>query len=202
MQQTDLPHFFCWTRYGTEAGEPIESILLRKEAERLANNGTFYWGIGNSVAPGIIALLKRAARPDVLFSPIKSRARAVDVAPSHVARWRGAITLAGDRRILPDTVRITSGPSRSHYALVCSTAAPLELADLGRLHFNELRNLVSGSPLGASQVTALVSRQPRDATTDNDGYVVALRACLVEPYFVRLSDPVVETELVVERRAA
>ncbi len=137
----------------------------------------------------------------MLFSPIKSRARPVDVAPRHVVRWREAITIAGDRRILPDTVRITSGPTRSHYALVCSAAAPLELMDLGRLRFNELRNLVSGNPLGASQVTAVVSRESC-GTTGNDGYVVALRACLVEPYLVRLSDPVVESEFVVDRRAA
>jgi hypothetical protein len=26
---------FCWTRFGTEAGEPIEQILERKEDERL-----------------------------------------------------------------------------------------------------------------------------------------------------------------------
>src|SRR5690349_18595295 len=114
MQQTDLPPFFCWTRFGTEAGELIESIFRRKEAERLANDGTFYWGVGNSVAPGVIALLERAPLPEVLFSPIKSRARPVDVRPGHVVRWREAITIAGDRMILPDTVRITSGPSRSH----------------------------------------------------------------------------------------
>jgi hypothetical protein len=201
MQQTDPPLFFCWTRFGTEAGEPIESILRRKEAERIATNDTFYWGIGNSVAPGIIALLERTAQPEVLFSPIKSRARPEDVAPKHVVRWCEAITISGERKTLPDTISVTSGPSRSHYALVCSAAAPLELTDLGRLRFSELRNLVSGRPLGASQVTAVVSRES-PGTTDNGGYVVALRARLVEPYFVRLGDPVVESGLVLDRRAA
>src|ERR1700728_56037 len=34
-----IPDRFCWTRFGTEAGESIEHILNRKEEERLANGG-------------------------------------------------------------------------------------------------------------------------------------------------------------------
>jgi hypothetical protein len=202
MQQTDLPPFFCWTRFGTEAGEPIRSILHRKEIERLANNGTFYWGIGNSVAPGIASLLERAGTPQVLFSPIKSRPRRADVAPECVVRWREATTIAGDRIALADTVRVTSRPSRSHYALVCSASEPLDLGHLGSLRFGELRNLVSGNRLGASQVTAVVSRELNGLADGDDGYVVALRARLVEPYFVRLAAPCVEAPVETERRAA
>jgi hypothetical protein len=202
MQQTDLPTFFCWTRFGTEAGEPIGSILHRKEMERLANDGIFYWGIGNSVAPAVAALIERVAAPEVLFSPIKSRPRAVDVAPASVVRWHEATTLAGDRIKLPDTIRVTSRPSRSHYALVCSVTDPLDAAHFGRLFFSELRNLVSGHPLGASQVTAVVSREVDAVPHGDDGYVVALRARLVEPYFVRLASPCVEARTATKRRAA
>ena len=49
----ELPTIFCWTRFGGEAGEPIEQILFRKEQERLANGGVFLWGIGNAVGPSI-----------------------------------------------------------------------------------------------------------------------------------------------------
>jgi hypothetical protein len=202
MQQTVLPTSFCWTRFGTEAGEPIGSILHRKEMERLANDGTFYWGIGNSVAPGVASLLERVAVPEVLFSPIKGRPRAVDVAPTGVVRWREAITLTGDRIMLPDTIRVTSRPSRSHYALVCSVTDPLEVAHLGRLRFSELRNLVSGRLLGASQVTAVVRREVDAIPGRDDGYVVALRARLVEPYFVRLTAPYAQTPIETKRRAA
>ena len=52
----DLPRFFCWTRFGTEAGQPIEQILERKEQERIVNNGLFLWGIGNSLTPSMIEL--------------------------------------------------------------------------------------------------------------------------------------------------
>jgi hypothetical protein len=202
MQQKDLPTLFCWTRFGTEAGERIGTILHRKEMERLANNGTFYWGIGNSVAPAVASLLEREASPEVLFSPIKSRPRPADVAPQCVVRWREATTIAGERITLPDTVRVTSRPSRSHYALVCSATEPLELAHLGRLRFSELRNLVSGHPLGSSQVTAVVTRKPDAVAGGDEGYVVALRAFLVEPYFVRLAAPGLGEPIESDHRAA
>jgi hypothetical protein len=42
-----------------------------------------------------------------------------------------------------------------------------------------------------------------DATPEGDGgYVVALRARLVEPYFVRLAGPYVEARIAAERHAA
>ena len=47
----NIPNYFCWTKIGTEAGETIESILLRKELERISNNGIFLWGVGNSIEP-------------------------------------------------------------------------------------------------------------------------------------------------------
>src|SRR4051812_40360539 len=91
-----LPQVFCWTRFGTEAGEPIEQILKRKEIERRHNEGVFYWGIGNSLAPSMAELLRRARRPEVLFSPIRSRPRPVDIAPDAVVRWHAAETLDGE----------------------------------------------------------------------------------------------------------
>ncbi len=62
------------------------------------------------------------------------------------------------------------------------------MSDLGRLNFLELENLVSGRALGASQVTAVVSKAQGESTGSE--YVVALRASLVSPYFVRLRNPV------------
>lgn len=192
MHQMDLPSLFCWTRFGTEAGEPISAILDRKEAERVANNGIFYWGIGNSVAPAITALLCHDATPEVLFSPIKSKPRAIDVSPGAVIRWRKAIALDGRMFTLPESVRVTSRSVRSHYALVCSAADRLKFGQLGNLHFDELRNLGSGQRLGASQVTAVVSRKV-DVVNEDVGYVIALRAYLVAPYFVRLHAPEIAT---------
>jgi hypothetical protein len=59
-----IPRDFCWTRFGTEAGEPIEQILERKEAERIATGGVFFWGIGNAVGRSISELVRRTDEPE------------------------------------------------------------------------------------------------------------------------------------------
>lgn len=87
------------------------------------------------------------------------------------------------------------------FALVCASDNVLCPSDLGHLRFTDLRNLISGRPVGASQVTAVV--QQSDGTSfdlDSGGgrgvgvYPVNIRAHLVHPYFVRLQDPVVVTD--------
>jgi hypothetical protein len=187
-----LPEAFCWTRFGTEAGEAITEILRRKEAERLANDGTFFWGIGNSVAPGIAELVRKRNQPELLFSPIKGRPRATDVGPEAVVRWRSAETVHGEIFRIPEAIRITSrmaAGKRSHYALVGSSEQPLEFANHGQLPFGALENLLSGRSVGPSQVTAVV-RLLREVLAEGAMYAVALRVRLVYPYFVRLLDPV------------
>ena len=136
-----------------------------------------------------------AERTHPRFYSARSRAapRTIDVCPPAVVRWRRGVTLSGELITLPETVRVTSGKSSTaRYALVCASKQPLYAGDYGRLDFGALRNLVSGNTLGASQVTAVVER----AADYNGGrlYVVALRAHLVDPYFIRLTDPVMEQQ--------
>jgi hypothetical protein len=190
-----LPTRFCWTRFGTEAGEKIDSILVRKEQERLATGGTFLWGIGNSVAPAIRDLIRLEACPMVLFSPMRSKPKAIDVAPAGLTVWSQAMDLDGRDWPLPKGVKVTSRQDsengrikRSHYALVCRSSSPLRALDLARLRYEELVNLQSKNKLGASQVTAVVeqlARGPSECTT----YPVAFMAELVFPYFVKLDCP-------------
>lgn len=188
-----IPDTFCWTRFGTEAGETIEEILERKERERRAGEGTFFWGVGNSVAPGLAAILERCDRPDVLFSPIRGRPRAVDRAPATRYAWTAGSGLDGERFELPATAQVTSGgPAdrqvRTHYALVCASSRPLAIDREGpEINFQAMRNLLSGNPLGASQVTAVV-RLLRQVSPSDVAYPVTMRAQLVPPYFVRLTD--------------
>jgi hypothetical protein len=190
MACDEIPSVFCWTRFGTEAGETIEEILARKERERSASGGLFLWGIGNSIAPALAELVRRDPNPAVLFSPIRSRPRAADVAPERVVSWIGGKTLAGepielDSRFLV-TSRASSARPRPHYALVCRSESSLELSDsIGSLSLARLRNLLSGRPVGASQTTAVVERDSRTAV-DGTLYPVALRAALAPPYFIRL----------------
>lgn len=186
-----LPECFCWTRFGTESGEPITHILERKEAERAANEGVFVWGIGNAVGPSIRELVRRGPKPEVLFSPMKSPARMQDLSPPAVVTWIGGETLDGEPFCLPKHSLVTSrfdpvSPRAGHYALVCFSRAPIVPAQSGgKIVFNSLRNIRTGQPIGASQVTAVVEQHETSEKTPLT-YDVAIRAELVYPYFVRL----------------
>lgn len=190
-----IPDCFVWTKFGTEAGQSIADILLRKEEERQANGGTFFWGIGNAIGPSVIELLRRHDSPEVLFSPIKSTPRRVDEAPESVVAWTAASDLDGKHYTLPARSLITSrlnlGRQR-HYALVCWSDAPLKGTSLassfGTIHSAALRNILSGRSLGGSQVTSVVVREPRNLIRSPQ-YDISLRARLVPPYFIQLGSP-------------
>lgn len=202
MNTTTLPTRFCWTRFGTESGESISSILERKEQERLRHGGMFLWGIGNSVAPAIEELVRLEAAPKVLFSPMKSKPKAIDVAPSRVFSWNTALALDGQEWPIPEGLNVLSRGSsesgrlkRSHYALVCRSTRPLLEASIQEeLVYDDLVNLLSQAKLGHSQVTAVVSHHHGRAASRNKSYSVGFIAELVYPYFVRLIDPILLDE--------
>jgi hypothetical protein len=191
----ELPTVFCWTRFGSEAGQSAEAIFKRKELERQANLGIFLWGIGTSVGPSLALLLKEDLCPRVVFSPMRTKAKTVDAAPKRVFAWTQAIALGGVPWPLPSGTLITSradaertGQKRQHYALVCRAMVPLGSGTAPlNLSITALRNLASGAALGASQVTSIV----RSVGSHGDGdYEVAVVADLVYPFFVKLVDPV------------
>ena len=195
-----LPQHFCWTRFGTEAGEPIGKIISRKENERKANGGIFLWGIGNAVGPSIRELVRREPTPEVVFSPISTRPRQEDVEPEQVAVWTRGVMFSGKEYKLPNASFVTSrlclnGKKRSHYALVCSTDDPLTIDDMHEpIQFSHLSNLLSGRKIGSSQVTAVVQLSKNSDNKPGRIYPVSLRANLVHPFFVELTNPVVITD--------
>jgi hypothetical protein len=192
-----FPISFVWSRFGTEAGQTIDSILRRKERERVANDGVFFWGIGNAVGPSIAALVSQTDAPEVLFSPIKSPARLEDAEPERVVTWTAAIGLNGDAYTLPLRSLITSRFTvrrQHHYALVCSSDSPPtdplteSLSTSEGIVSGDLCNFLTGRPVGASQVTAVVQRRGRQSASGGT-YPVSFRAKLAPPYFIRLSAP-------------
>ncbi len=189
-----LPEYFCWTRFGSEAGQKISHIFDRKEQERQANEGNFLWGVGNAIGPSIRELLQRTEIPEVLFSPIKSIPAQIDLTPEAVVTWTLAETLTGDSFRLPPCSMVTSRynpsfPRSSHYALVCfSDRALNSFSSDERIAFAAIKNLRTGRPVARSQVTAVV-QQKRDAPVDTYRYEVSIRAKLVYPYFLRLWKP-------------
>jgi len=129
-----------------------------------------------------------------VISPRHRAPRHQDVAPPAVAAWTSGETLDGDAFLLPEHSLVTSRfdparPRGAHYALVCYSPAPLTLSEsTDTIVFAGLRNLLTGRPVGPSQVTAVV-HWFESWTQGMTTYGVAMRARLVYPYFIRLAHP-------------
>lgn len=195
----DVPKVFCWTKMGTEAGQSLEKILARKELERLAGNGTFCWGIGNSLGSAASkALSNNPGGVSVLFSPMKSNAKKMDESPDEIALWTAYQDESGQYIELPEHMVVTSrrhGPSGavklSHYALLCSSDSPINGGCYdGKLDASRAVNYLSQNSLGASQVTAMVSYRPHSAREMLKPYPIQFRAKFYQLGFVKLGCPV------------
>jgi len=200
----NIPSVFCWTKMGTEAGQSLEDILGRKELEREAGDGTFCWGIGNSlgVAPQSAIRNARGSPVDVLFTPMKSSPKAIDEKNDDLALWLGYYNESGQVVLLPQHMLVTSRGSdpsgkakRSHYALFCRNNNPLITSGAEDKYFDAscTSNYLSNNAVGPSQVTAMVKYRHTSSELKKP-YRVALHATFHETGFVRLTIPVKLTE--------
>lgn len=194
--ETDLllPSHFCWTKMGDEAGQSLNGIIARKDAERALGNGLFYWGIGSSLGSRIWTFVSSVKTPTILFSPMKSKAKKDDVQPEKVFAWTAYIDNGGNKHSLPKHALVTSRGTvgkkikQFHYALVCHNQTSLKEGTWPKINGLKLHNYQRGSRLGFSQVTSLV--EVKDKLHADAGYQVLFGAKLVAPYFVTLVDPV------------
>jgi hypothetical protein len=177
-----------------EAGQDIGSIVSRKEAERRAGDGLFFWGVGNAPSRSIRALASEAIDIDVVFSLMKSRPHARDTSPTGIVVWGTYLDSEGIERAISEHALVISREQSStrnksaHYALVCRSDEELRLRDLGAFDPKAYRNIGDGGgPIGSSQVTALVVRTRAESPVSL--YRINLRAKLAGSYWVRLCRP-------------
>jgi hypothetical protein len=177
-----------------ESGQDIRTIIARKELERRAGDGLFFWGIGNAPSRSIKALAARGEDVDVVFSLMKSRPKVQDVAPAGLLAWRTYFDSDEVERPLPlhvlvtSRLEISSGTKSVHYALMCRSDEELRLDDQGAFDPSAYQNMGdAGGPVGNSQVTALVVRTRAESPVSD--YRINLRAKLVGSYWVRLARP-------------
>lgn len=192
----NLSSVVCWTRMQAEAGQDIQEIVARKELERLAGEGLFFWGIGNAPSRSIKELAKSYEDIDVVFSLMKTRPKVRDAAPMGILAWLSYLDANGLERPVPPGVLVTSrmetpsGTKKSHYALMCWSDAKLRLADDGPFDQTAYRNVgETGGAVSHSQVTALLVRMGVESSETD--YRINLRAKLAGSYWVRLARPCV-----------
>jgi hypothetical protein len=185
----------CWTRMQAESGQELTSIIERKELERRAGNGLFFWGVGNAPARTTAALARTRQEIDVVFSVMRSRPKSEDAAPGSIVLWRRYVDAFGVEQPFPPHALVTSrgdtrrGRKQVHFVLVCRSVEPLALGNHGPFDHRAYRNASgNGRPIGASQVTALVRRVEQERPTGD--YQINMRARLAESYWVKLTDPI------------
>lgn len=193
---------FCWTKIQAEGGQSLSEILRRKELERAAGGGIFYWGVGNSLGKNAAVLLSGEV-DKIVFSKMLSAPKKIDVNPGAVSVWLNCKDLLGNISSIPPHVVIISRAHSNgrvknrHYALVCQSDEPLALREHGAINTARYRNYASSNPrIGHSQVTAILERNQRFDDSINDLgliYEANIIARLVEPFFVTLMNPVVLT---------
>ena len=182
---------FVWTKMGVEFGEGLERIVSRKETERVAGSGQFWWGIGNSLGPAAReAARSQGGKLPVLFSTMLGKPRTADSAPEMIWQWTAREDEAGRIHTIPAHAKVISRGAAAkdrHYAFVCYSPAPLALAHRGNRFDPAQCRTLSGKLPGASQVTALLRGDPD--THRSGPYEVCFRALLVEPWAVKLVRP-------------
>lgn len=191
-----LPNAFCWTKMGTEAGQSLEAIITRKDMERELGDGVFFWGIGTALGQKIWNFIDSISKPFILFSPIKTKPKQKDVNPGKVFIWTSYIDRIGKKHTIPDHILLTSNGTvnnlkkKQHYALVCHKKRPLLYDEKWPcINWADLNNYMTQSKLGYSQVTAVVERKEIKQKLKNIHYDVLFGAELVDPYYIKLTDP-------------
>jgi len=193
-----IPELFCWTKVGSLSGEGLAALVCRKELERRAGGGVFYWGVGHAVGPAVAELAVDGRDPAVVFSRMRAATPERPEEPAPLTLWRAYRDRYGHQGALPGHVVVTSRapaggavPLRSHYALICRSEQALSTVDQGTLRLHELVNYATSRPLRYSNVTTLVKRRTAGAAPDGPEYSVLAVASLLQPYFVELLDPIV-----------
>ena len=198
----NFPRAFCWQRIGPYSEQTTNLVVYRKNLERLAGGGVYWWGHGirgicESIDPHLIIALKRSKYPPrVLFSPMKKEE------PDQIARGRRiffeAETKDGTRYELPPHVIMTRNLDEKppYFALVCSSSEPLNPVPVGiieNIYVRDYRSLrKTGKPSernlkGAGQRTTMVIEgSGSKRRLADDGYPVLFQADLIKPYCVEL----------------
>ncbi len=136
LHSCNPPDAFVMTKPGNYSGQSLAIIMKRKERERAAGHGEFWWGIGESKGDAITHLLGIEPSPDVLFLA-QTQCEAEPVADT-VGVWThyelGNRIIPLPRHVLMLRSTKKAGP---YYALVCQSRDKFGVDRLGTIHTGE-----------------------------------------------------------------
>ncbi len=155
MRNAKNEEIFVWTKIGDDAGELINGILTRKDAERRA--GTFWWGIGSSLNREKLksALTSCGETLPVLFSGQLTPPQ--QGGSGGMTLWTRWMDDTGSYEIPRHALVISKGRSIRYYALVCQSENSIAALRYQPFDDQKFRNYPDGARPGNSQNTALLT---------------------------------------------
>jgi hypothetical protein len=138
---------FVWCEFSSVAGETLERTIVRKEAERIAGAGEFWWGLGASLGVSVEVMAHRnGGTLPLLFSKPRTTRPPRSTQIRIWNAWR-SILHPDQQGYIPDHVIITSGHDRqkreTRYALICHSAVKLALGNVGICDLAQCRRVRS-----------------------------------------------------------
>jgi hypothetical protein len=135
---------FVWSEIISSIGEEPEHLIVRKEAERVAGSGEFWWCVDAPLGIGVEIQAERRGTLPVLFS----KSRSSRTHPSGQIRvwdtWRSLLHPHQYGRI-PSHVIVTSshhpGRRQTRYALICHSSVELTCAPVGFCDLAQCKSL-------------------------------------------------------------
>jgi hypothetical protein len=181
---------FVWSLMGRQdAGQPLDEIIIRKEAER-RTGGELWWGLGTSLGDRVEseAIRNRGTLP-ALFSALDNQKQAPNQNTYVWNKWlsvrKGRDSTYSHGSIPNHALVLGGNPDRAYYGLVCRCDTQLVLGDHGFFDPTQCRTVAKRRSPGGSQRAALLTGQVKHP----QGYRIAFIASLVKPWFVRLTHP-------------
>ncbi|MFQ5937421.1 MAG: hypothetical protein ACE5LB_13540, partial [Acidiferrobacterales bacterium] len=172
----DLPHRFCVTKVGPYSKQLPDLIIQRKNNERYAGRGVFWWGFGansDRIAASIRAFgtdcEQKRRTPHLVFIEKKTKDHH---GMGEQVIWCCYKDLAVGKVHPPPrhVIMLRDGSKTSkYYALLCHSKEPLYRRDLGCFRSGQYQNL-NGPDLeprnsfGRSQTTSVVRRRAKKNT--------------------------------------
>jgi hypothetical protein len=175
---------FVWTRMNAEAGQTLHTILHRKEAERRAGDGIFWWGVGHSLGQHLPEIARRAGGSlPVLFSLMLSTPNKADARPEQTWLWTAWEDWDGHEHEVPKHIVCLHRSNNRRYALVCRSDISIGLGDHGAFDPHCLAR-----PPGPQQVTVLLEgKLPQNGDHHPGRYHWGFKAELIKPWIVKLA---------------
>jgi hypothetical protein len=199
---------FVCSVIGGDAGEPLSHIAVRKEAERLAGSGEFWWGLSAPLGADVEA---QARQNGGALPALFSKSTAVPGPVSQVRIWEEweSVFDPSQSGPIPGHVIVTSGynpngkkakrrSEPAHYALVCRLSIKLSLGHLGFCDLQQCRTTknqktikyIVGARLLEKPLPLMSARGSRSQIVRS----VAFQANLVGHCYVKLRNPRVLTQ--------